>query len=701
MDRRIDRRDFLNGVALGVGALSAGMHARGGGPARRQRDPVCRRPYPPRRRGLRGQHAEAVEAFPAIDTGRYAEYPGIDHDTREAYDLVIVGAGLSGLAAAYFWQRALGPTQRVLVLDNHDDFGGHAKRNEFVHAGRTYLSFGGTMSIATPYPYSYLAKRLVEDLGIDVTRNLAVANRVLFDVHGLGPATFFDREHFGEDRLVAGTGRIPWPEFFARAPLSEAARRDLVRLYGTNPDYMAGLSVDQKIAALARISYQQFLLDHAKMSPEALPFFLGQGGRNNKRVDTTPALEAARRGSVGFDGLGLPVEESFRQGSYTFHFPDGNHSIAKLLVSRLVPAALPGRHDMHSIVNAPVTYERLDEAAAAVRLRLNSTVTRVAHDGPAERAGSVRVAYLRDGRMHQVRGRNVVLACYNAIIPKLMPELPDAQRAALAYPVKVPMLYTNVLLRRWTAFKQLGVASISAPGMYHTSNSLDPGTTVGGYQGVTTPDEPIVVHMVRNPNRPGLPRKEQNRAGQQELRTRSFEDFELSIRRQLARCWRARTSIRRRTSSGWPSTAGLTAIRHLRHAGRPRPAARAPAARDRPAAVWTGDDRQRRCRRRRLHEPGVRRGAPRRAGDPDQPGPGLRPGRVHDHNLTRETPWATLTRRRRSTPSRRPMPRWQPGDRVRAPSRGAPLEGRQVVEERRRAVVSNTCRTSCGRSSIR
>ncbi|MCC7181288.1 MAG: NAD(P)-binding protein [Acidobacteria bacterium] len=537
MDRRIDRRDFLNGVAIGAGALSAAFHAR---PARAEQGggsvqgPVSDA-YPPRRLGLRGQHASAVEAFGAIDAGAYAQFPGIDVDTRETYDLVIVGGGLSGLAAAYFWQKALGPNQRVLLLDNHDDFGGHAKRNEFAYGGRTYLSFGGTMSIATPYPYSYMSKRLVEDLGIEVHRNAEFASRELFDAYGLGPSTFFDKEHFGEDRLVAGTGRIPWNEFFAKAPLSDAARRDLIRLYGENPDYMAGMSMEQKLSTLARISYQEFLLTHAKMSPDALPFFLGQGGRNNKRVDTTPALEAARRGSVGFDGLGLPKEDQFRQGSYTFHFPDGNASIARLLVSRLVPKAIPGTHDMHTIGAAAVAYDRLDDSGAAVRIRLDSTVTRVAHDGPMEQAGAVKIAYLRDGRMHLVRGRNVVLACYNAMIPKLMPELPAVQREALAYSVKVPMLYTNVLIRRWTAFKQLGVASISAPGMYHPSTSLDPGSTVGGYRGVTTPEEPIVVHMVRNPNKPGLPRKEQNRIGQQELRSMTFHDFELSIRRQFAR----------------------------------------------------------------------------------------------------------------------------------------------------------------------
>jgi spermidine dehydrogenase len=533
MDRRIARRDFLNGLAIGVTAASVGgartplgaqTPAPSGVPA-----------YPPQRLGLRGQHASAIASFDAIKRGDFAAYPPIDVDTNETYDLVVVGGGLSGLAAAYFWHQAL-PNQRVLVLDNHDDFGGHAKRNEFVYQGKTYLGYGGTMSVATPYPYSYMAKRLLADLGVDVPRNAEFLNRTLFEQYQLGAGVFFDREHFGEDRLVAGTGRPSWAEFFGRAPLSDAARRDLTRLHGTNPDYLHGKTVGQKVAMLARISYQEFLLTHARMSPDALPFFLGQGGRNNKRVDTTPALEAARAGRVGFDGLGLPDEESFRQGSFTFHFPDGNASIARLMVSRLVPKAVPGTHDMTTIVTAPPTaYERLDDAGTPTRIRLSSTVARVAVEGPSARPTGAKVAYLRDGKVRQVRAESVVLACYNALVPRLLPELPATQQEALSYAVKVPMLYTNVLLRRWTSFKQLGVASINAPGMYHPSTSLDPGSTVGGYRGVTTPDEPIVVHMVRNPNVPGRPRKEQNRLGQQELLTMTFHDFELSIRRQFAR----------------------------------------------------------------------------------------------------------------------------------------------------------------------
>jgi spermidine dehydrogenase len=526
MNRPIQRRDFLNGAALTVAgwALQSSISAQNASGAAS---------YPPALTGLRGQYPAAVAEFPAIAAGQYQTLPAVEPEPGEEYDLVVVGGGISGLAAAFFYRNALGSDQRILILDNHDDFGGHAKRNEFQHGGRTYIGFGGTMGIATPYPYSYAAKSLVRELGIAVERNAEFVNRELDTKHELRAGVFFDKQHFLEDQLVVGNPRDPG--FFEQAPLTATARRDLTRLHGKNPDYLPGLSDAEKRSKLARISYQQFLVDHAKICSEALAFFLGAGGRNNKRVDTTPALEAAQRGLAGFNGLGLQFEEGFDEGSYRFHFPDGNASIARLLVSRMIPSAIPGNQTMDTVVQAPVAYARLDEPGSKVRLRLSSTVVRVEHDGAPDRSRSVRIAYRNAGKLRAVRGRYCILACYNGLIPGLMPELPGPQKSALAYGVKVPMLYTNVLLRKWSAFEKLKVARISAPGMYHPNVSLDPGSTVGGYRGVTTPEEPIVLHMVRNPNKPGLPRKEQNRAGQQELLSMTFADFELRIRDQLAR----------------------------------------------------------------------------------------------------------------------------------------------------------------------
>src|SRR5262249_51746572 len=214
----------------------------------------------------------------------------------------------------------------------------------------------------------------------------------------------------------------------------------------------------------------------------------------------------------------------------------GNASLARLLVNRLIPSAFAAGKPltMDSIVHARPDYAKLDDAASPTRIRLSSTVVRVQHDGAVERAKSVRIAYLRGGKLHSVRAPNVILACNNAVIPALMPELPQAQRDALAYSVKVPMMYNNVLVRRWTSFAKLGVSTIPPPCRLHTATSLDPGSTVGGYQGVTTPEEPIIVHMTANPNKPGLPRKEQNRFGAEQLLKTSFEEFEREIRRHLA-----------------------------------------------------------------------------------------------------------------------------------------------------------------------
>lgn len=531
MDRPIARRDFLNGVAIGVTAGISALAVSGAQAAQADNDP-------PLHSGLRGNYPEAVSEFDAIREGQYVRFPVADAEMHEDCDLAIVGAGISGLSAAYFYRAALGPDTKILILDNHDDFGGHAKRNEFHYQGKTFVSFGGTMGIETPYPYSYCAKALIRDLGVEVERNPQFLNRDLERKYGLVAATFFDKEHFGEDRLVKGNPRLP--QFFAKAPLSDAARRDLMRLHGKNPDYMPGMSAAEKRAKLAKISYQDFLLHIAKMAPEALPFFMGAGGRNNKRVDTTPALEAARHGLAGFNGLGLDLEQEFNEASYLFHFPDGNASIARLLVGKLIPGALPPQQSMETIVDARLAYDQLDRADSNVRIRLSSPVVRVEHDGvehdaAPDHSGRVRIAYRNGGKTLGVRARYCILACYNALIPSLMPEIPARQKEALAYPAKVPMMYTNVLLKKWAAFQKLGVARISAPCMYHPNTALDPGSTVGGYQGVTTPEEPIVYHLVANPNKPGLPRKEQNRYGAQELLRTTFQQFEFQIREQLAR----------------------------------------------------------------------------------------------------------------------------------------------------------------------
>jgi spermidine dehydrogenase len=352
---------------------------------------------------------------------------------------------------------------------------------------------------------------------------------------GLETGIFFDREHFMGDRLVAGLGTQPWPKLFAQAPLSARVRADLTRVHTEAVDYLPALSVVDKIEALKHVSYQDYLLKHAGLLPESLAFFAGESFRNNMRVDTCPAYTAFRYGAIGFAGLKLPPDPIYDETQYNFHFPDGNATIARLLVSRLVPEVFPGEPTLESIVTARANYQALDQPDHATRIRLKSTVVHVEHLDGRPSSNGVRVVYLKDGRAHQVAADNVVMACFNNIIRFIVPSLPESQKQALAYPSKVPLYYTNVLLRNWEPWKKLGVKAILAPNGYHTFSMLNIPVSLGEYRCPTDPREPMVVWMVRNPNKPGLSRKDQQRAARAEMLSTPFEKIEGEIRSQLDR----------------------------------------------------------------------------------------------------------------------------------------------------------------------
>jgi spermidine dehydrogenase len=521
--RRLSRRGFLQGA----GALaSAPAVARPAGEA----------PYPPALQGLRGNH-EGSNTFPhLLRDGALDPSAGTPQDTGERPDLVVVGAGLSGLSAAHFYRQRHGGDSRVLLLDNHDDFGGHARRNEFRVDGRLLLANAGTQSFDNPASYSPQAKRLLQEMGVRVQALGRDFDRQLY--RRLGTACFFDAQTFGADRLVAGMGTRPWAQFLADAPLGERARADILRLYTERTDYLAGMDLAARKALLASTTYADFLVRHCGVDPGTLKFFqcyphdlFGAG------IDAVPALQCYENpddyGSFtypGFDGLGLePPEE---QEPYVFHFPDGNASLARLLVRSLVPAAVEGAGGMEDIVTARVRYERLDVAGARVRLRLRSPVVRVLRlPGDA----GVQVDYVQDGALRRVVARHCVLACYHGMIPYLCPELPGEQKAAMHYGVKVPFLYTHVALRNWRAFDRLGVRQIVAPGSYHTHTALDFPVSIGRYRFPSHPDEPMVLFMMRAPCLPGLPRRDQYRAGRAELVQTPYEEMERRIRDQLQR----------------------------------------------------------------------------------------------------------------------------------------------------------------------
>jgi len=552
MDRPIHRRDFLNGALLGAGAaMSCQWLLAAEGADLPQDQPGY---YPPSRLGMRGSHPGSYESAHAERDGKLPKFNPAP--TGETYDLVIVGGGISGLAAAHFYRARASHGAKILILDNHDDFGGHAKRNEFQVRGHTLLANGGTVAIESPYPYSKEARGLLTLLGIDPVK-LSAECRVRDAYKGLGTGYFFDKETFGRDCLVKGpAGRyeseaqqLSWKQVLPKTPLPKQAQNDILRVEEGKTDYLPGMSQAEKKDRLSRISYKDFLLEVVKVDPQVVAFYqtrthdlYGAG------IDAISALDCWALEQPGFAGMQLerkphprvgftPGGELIDQPPYHFHFPDGNASIARMLVRSLIPDAIRG-HTAEDSVGERIDYARLDHSSSSVRIRLSSTAVEVKHVGEPDAAKEVIVTYFAGKDAYSVKAKNVVMACWNMVIPFICPGLPKAQSEALRYGAKVPLVYTVVAVNNWRPFEKLGVHTIHSPGMYHSEVRLDQAVNIGSYKSPQTSDEPILIRMLRTPCKPGLSEREQHRVGRGDLLATPFETFERNVRDQLARVLR-------------------------------------------------------------------------------------------------------------------------------------------------------------------
>ncbi len=542
MKDTITRRDFVDGVACAIVA--------GAAPSAALAQVAGHTPYPPGETGMRGSRNPDAAAAHAVRDG--TKYRIADYPVDEEVACVVIGAGIGGLSAAHFVRQAL-PKTRLLILDNHDDFGGHARRNEFNVDGRQLLGYGGSESIQSPKTmWSPVAHQLLDDLGIQVQKFEKAINTNLYPGLGMSFGLFFAREAFGHDKLVTGDPQRALPTdippslqrgrpialFAADCPLSETARRDLIALYTEKRDVLPKLSVKQKIELLSTLSYHDFLEKYWRVDPSLVRLF---DGRTNDlwAVPGTmiPAFLLAETGYPGFQGLGLgdAVDTSEEDEKYIYHFPDGNASIARLLVRRMIPQVAPGS-TMEDIVSARFDYSALDRANAPVRLRLSSTVVGMQNSG-----SHVDVLYMRDGKVHHVQARKVIYAGYYTMLPYICPDLPAAQRSAVAGCVRAPLVYVTAALRNWRPWVKAGAHLVNIPVGFYSLAKLDFPVSLGRYQFAKTPDEPILVHLshVPQPPAPMADQRASLRAARKVLYARPFSDFESALRDQLTRCFGA------------------------------------------------------------------------------------------------------------------------------------------------------------------
>jgi len=525
MKNKITRRDFLNGtqVALGASLLSPWANILGDSTTNFT---LPDNYYPPAKTGLRGSHDGSWETMHARVSG--TNWP--KSAPEEEYDLVIVGSGISGLSAAHLYRKQK-PDARILLLDNHDDFGGHAKRNEFSINGNTRIGYGGTESIDTPSSYSKVGKQLLVDIGIDVEKFYDAYHQDLYSSMDLSKSILFDKKTYGKEKLVVGYNKIAWDKFTEQTPLSEQAKKDLIRLWTDKRDYLPHLSHEEKLKKLKKMSYNSFLKDIVKVDQQVLEIFR-RWGMSFWCVgsDEIPASSVQ-----GYDG-GMPgLNETLkREGSrgdepYIFHFPDGNASVARLIVRSLIPDAVPGL-TMEDVVTSRLNYSKLDQAESAIKIRLNSTVVNVSHTVDQT---ATDITYVREGVARTVRAKNTIMACYNSAIPYLCPELSTEQKQGLAYNVKIPLTYTKVLVKNWRAFAELGTDFVYYTNGFFKQVELDYPVSLGNYKFGRTPDDPMVLHMCYVPYFADIQGFEQWRAGRRKLLETPFSGFEQNVKQQL------------------------------------------------------------------------------------------------------------------------------------------------------------------------
>ena len=536
---KIARRDFINGTLVAAGASMFPFKSSS------QAVIAALEPsyYPPALTGLRGSHPGSNEHAHNRAWTRQTDW-GSTTDLKEEYALVVVGGGISGLSAAYFYQQQHGRDKKVLILDNHDDFGGHAKRNEHTINGFTRISYGGSQSLVQPNHAHEIVRKLLEDIGVNLDRFKTAYDTDFFKRHNLGAVTYFNKKVFGEDKVVQHPycnypnyveglqgAKLSSEEAAQQAPLSDSGKEQLLRVLNGGLHKLK-VPKEELLNYTRTHLYFDYLKDTLGVNDPGVLRMARHSGLDWGSTGTELMSIAAARscGALGF----APVAVYDEDNPYIHHFPDGNAGVARALVKWLIPGVARG-NSAEELVLAKFNYARLDKSSNTARIRLNSTVVKVEHIDEPRNSSDVSINYINDNKSYQVHAKGVVMACYNMIIPHIVSGLPEEQSAALKLQDKSPLQYTTVGLRNWRAMKALGIGVAMSPGNMHQTVLMDFPVSMGGYEYTKTSDDPCVIQMISCPyGKFGEPRREQFREARYRMLGLQFKDYEQEIRSHLS-----------------------------------------------------------------------------------------------------------------------------------------------------------------------
>jgi spermidine dehydrogenase len=534
MDQRISRRDFLNSALLASGSLlmtsATPLQLLGeedawtgyGGVGDYSKS--------------NGNTLEVLAAGHRIRDGEFDRLPASVVETGETFDCVIVGGGISGLAAALFFLRKGGKNRTCLVLDNHPVFGGEAKRNEFMVDGHRLMAHQGSAVFFVQYPHSFLA-RFYDSIGLTTPRlqyqkwsgpaKEMPLSKTPYDMVGREPATY--GFYFGA-KLGQKPGMWlvdPWKKKLEGAPISETARAELLKWRvgpqqeEKRPQYFG----DDISRHLDSITLEEDMMRRFGISRETIRTYLSpvEGGGSGLGPD---ALSA-------FADYAADLLHPLQSDDTDQMFPGGNTGIARLMVKTLIPQSIAGDGGMEAVCRNDINFAALDQTGSPARIRLNSTAVWVKHEGDPGKSESVSILYTREGKYYRIKARTVVMAGGGWTTKHVVRDLPQAQQEAYSRFYRSPCMMANVALRNWRFLYDMGISGFRWFEGVGNYTEVRKTALIGADSATISPDSPVVLPLKVLYSYPGLPVADQGHRGRGEMLATSFRDYERQIRQQF------------------------------------------------------------------------------------------------------------------------------------------------------------------------
>ena len=537
LDQNITRRDFLNSTLL----ASGGLLLTAATPAHLLAQ-QAQTSAPDDFTGFggigdyansNGNTASVLEAGHRIRDGGFENLPATIVETGETYDCLIVGGGISGLAAALIFQQLAGKNKSCLVLDNHPIFGGEAKRNEFLINGHCLMAHQGSAFFPVPYPHGFIA-RFYESIGLKAPRleyqkwGGPGPEMKLSTTPYLGSApngTYFGAK-FGKPEGMWLIGEETWE----RAPIPAKTRDELMKFESASnseahsPRY-PGDAISRRLDS---ITLEDYMIERSGISRETIRAFLspGEGAGYGLGPDALSGYTAYAADMLH------PLDISDETGQQMF--PDGNGGIARLITKTLIPESIAGEHSLDDVCRKPVNFAALDRAGAAVRIRLDSTAVWVKHKGDPSKSEFVTIAYFRGGKTYRVKARSVVMAGGSWTTRHIVRDLPADLVEAYSQFYRAPCMMANVAVRNWRFLYKMGISGCQwyeGLGNYTQVRKL---AMCGADAPTIGPDSPTVLTVKVVYSYPGKPTEQQGHMGRAELLSTSFHDYERQIREQFS-----------------------------------------------------------------------------------------------------------------------------------------------------------------------